>query len=310
MDSLNDLLRALILVIVRYHQAQAPLAARAMYDSSIASISDRKDEENPPALESNWEEILVDESKTYVSPKEEQASKRDDTLSEKTTLDSMLLKLPDEFTADLATMIRESTQQVNTRRSLLCYLHHVILILREHQPLIGTTIPSLLDTTLVNLLSNLQTLYYMSPFQSLPVTLSGETLSIPGLSGGLTKKKSKLAPSLDHLIMKPLGITKTTDLSTLHLQVQCLMLKEQVTVLTKPVPMCGAATDERLLHMASQLALQAEEIERLKGLLLKQPLPVSSGSFRLFNGAMNFGAVRATSLKKENTDDLSKTALS
>lgn len=309
MDSLNDLLRALILVIVRYHQAQNPLAARAMYDSSIASISDPKDEETPPALESNWEEILVDESKSQASPKEE-ASKRDDTLSEKTTLDKMLLKLPDEFNADLATMIRESTQQVNTRRSLLCYLHHVILVLREHQPLIGTTIPTQLQPTLVNLLSNLQTLYYMSPFQSLPVTLSGETMSIPGLSGGFTQKKSKIAPSIDHLIMRPLGITKTTDLSTLHLQVQCLILKEQVTVLTKPEPMCGAATDERLLHMAEQLALQAKEIERLKGLLLKQPLPVTSGSFRLFNGAMNFGVVRATSVKKESTDDLSKTATS
>ena len=311
MYSLNDLLRALITVIIRYHQSQDPMSAKATCEPSIVLIYGQKDEEVPVPIGSDWTEIPLSES-------EQKSTTHDSARHEKEWVDQLLLQSTADFKQTLCKMIEESTQHIATRRSLLNYLLYVILTLRQHESLSSLEEASsqLLHITLVNFLKHLQHLFGMNPYRSLPVMFEEKSVDIFGLAGILSQKNSKIARSIDELVMSPLNIKQTTEESTIHLHMECFILRTKVNLLSshlnkdtalihakQEAPVISSNTETSVFQMAEQLALQAKEIERLNGLLRQHTTTVPrlgfTGQFSLFGNGMNPGFAQALHRSEE-----------
>lgn len=313
MYSLNDLLRALITVIIRYHQSQDPMSAKASCEPSMVSIYGQKDEEVHASIGSGWTEIPLGDP-------EQKATTHDSDRQEKEWVDQLLLQSTADFTQTLSNMIHESTQQVTTRRSLLHYLLHIISTLRQHESLSSLEEASsqLLHITLVDFLKHLQLLFGMNPYRSLPVTFEEKPVDIFGLAGILSQKNSKIARSINELVMSPLNIKQTTEESTIHLHMECFILRKKVSFLSshcskntalihakQDAPVILSDLETSTLHMAEQLALQAKEIERLNGLLRQRTTTVPrlgfTGQFRLFSNEMSLGVGQALHCSEEGS---------
>ncbi len=317
MHSLNDLLRALITVIIRYHQSQDPMSAKALCEPSLDFIYGQKDGEVPAPIGSGWTEIPLGDH-------EQKSTTQDRDRQEKEWIDQLLLESTAEFKETLSNMIQGSTQHIATRRSLLDYLLHVILTLRQHETsssLAEEANARLVHSTLVDFLKQLQLLYRMNPYQSLLVTFEENSVQIFGLGGFLTQTKSKIARNIDELVMTPLNIKQTTEESTIHLHIECFILRKKVDLLSSAVSQKTASTHEKqeasiissdidtnTFQMAEQLALQAKEIERLNGLLRQAttaPRPSFAGPFRLFSSGMHLGITQAIN-RGEQGDEFKK----
>jgi len=200
MDDLNDLIRALVTVFVRYRYSQP------------------RQTNNTNASETEWTVIEkpVNETSTY----------------EQEQVDELMTKPNNELLLALSTLIDDSTQKYETRKSLLVYLQYIVQLLKENQRPAdlhtgeSNETDQQVQASVVTLLSNLKLLYNTTQFNNLLVTYNKQTVNLRGFSFS----NSLIAQQIQTLIMEPLEITATTTEHTLQLQVNCLFLKQQVAV--------------------------------------------------------------------------------
>ena len=207
MNNLDELLQALTTVITYYHRDQVTI---------LPTVT---------TLETDW--TLVQAPEIIMTLDTTEASETPALNDE--TFDTAVLNNTCELKASLDLMIHQSTKQNETRRSLLQYMLHVILLLKQMNAVVDASIESILcpaaiQEAIVELLTNIQTLYHVPYYQTISLNYAGQDVMLYGFS----LSSSKLATHLKHLIMQPLEINSTTTKSTITAHIECLFLRHQV----------------------------------------------------------------------------------
>ena len=246
MNNLEDLMQAMVTVIVRYHQSQP--------QGRIASLS------------IEWTEV-----ETAATAN----SNSSEVLTEKNQVEALLAQDTDVFYQSLNQFILEATTASDTRRTFLQYLAFLSKLLHRYdEPADYHVFESpgfdvLVQNRLVEFLSNLKTIYYAPVRLLLPITYENETVNVWGLSS----LKSKMASIVHALLVQPFRITATTEEHHLNQLAELLFLRSRMRVvddvktLNQQLMEENATLREEKEELASQLtgqlANQSEKIDRL-----------------------------------------------
>lgn len=224
MENLNDLLRALVTVIMRYHQLQFPTPTEMSEDRFKQIPTDTLDC-------SEWINIAPNSTE-------------------------LMAMKPDELRTQLSLLISESTKHNKTRESLLLYLLHAIGLINDTIKILGSdpvghqendASTQLFFVELLNNLNNLAD-------NSVAVEYDKQRINLPAFSS-----RSRMAKSISSFILNPLNITTLTQQDT-SLHVKCLFLGQRLLVSSAK----QIAAESQLEKVKAMLDIQLEKNSRMQ----------------------------------------------
>jgi hypothetical protein len=273
MRNLEDLLHALVNVIVQYCHA----------DTSSASNGWERIEKDEVAQEDS--DVAPTNSMITIISALNQSENIDD--------DNTALHLLDANKLDARlTAIIMRTATNSARRDLLTHLKETVKLLKEHvqttsfDALIGhDEHDTLIQSIVFSLLHTLSTLYYrLNNYQKHVVeTTDKKSLSLPGF--GLTR--SNLATLLHQHILQPLKIHATTDSDHLNTKSQCLFLTQRTKTLTATLTHVVGSQNE-IIATAIETD-QEDSIKTQRSKLSTSASSPSTSSFALLGKLQQFG---------------------
>lgn len=273
MNDLNDLLRALITVIVRYHQSKS----------------------TKPKITAEWVDVKAGDASTQGFMVESLPPTIDDLMEQTTT----------ERTQSLLIYINEATQSVKTRRPLLLYIQHIIQLLGEceqSQDQDTCTFEQVLQyknvrPCVATLLSDLKRLYTIS----IKVTYDNHAITLDSYYK-FPLSKSDIATLIQELIFSPLSIALTTDEETLQMEVDNLFLKQEKRITDKMTEKMNqilkknAELEQANQSLMTQLKNQPTPTMPATPVIIRQPtakLPINtkSATKQASTGELLFGSI-------------------
>ena len=242
MNNLEDLLRALVTVIVRYDQLKQPTKKPAPNDLPIPIITPELSADTQ-TNELGWIDITPEDIRALQLAEDERLA----TLTESAQV-SMILDASEE---ERQSMLFLRINKHETRRPLLLYLLHVIELLKQQEtsPDIDLVIdhnPSdtRIQDSIFALLCNLKILTHLSAYASHPIVYDNQTHDLQGIAS----PQGTLAKHIQNLILIPLKITATTEERALELQAECLFLRHStgLTATARPALLCALQENAQL----------------------------------------------------------------